>query len=87
MTPDGGEACHAGMDAAQPNLCAAHCHQGQQSSDHASATVVPVALLTSRYELPALDRHAVRTGALAGLPAPPAAVDPPHAILHCCLRN
>lgn len=74
------------MDGASPNLCAEHCRQGEQS-DQAGALTIPAMLLTSLYVV-APRSHA--------LPVPPsahsrvdlhAAVSPPHAILHCCLRD
>jgi hypothetical protein len=70
-------------DAAQ--LCLEHCRFGQQSADHSPSPAPLPALLTPLYSLPAAP------DAAAGLPlapgAPLAAVDPPHAILHCCLRT
>jgi hypothetical protein len=96
MASDGGAAANQGdgmgagsngMDPTLPNLCAAHCHYGQQSADHASTLAVPAAMLTSLYTLPSLDESSELTEPLAGPQAPLAAADPPHAVLHCCLRN
>jgi hypothetical protein len=74
------------LDDSAPNLCAAHCQYGQQSADHAAATIVPAALPTALYTLPtATDRDGL-------VPPPPryppvqAAAPPPLAILHCCFR-
>ncbi len=41
----------AAMDPSFANLCAEHCHQGQQS-DHAATLTVPAALLTALYITP-----------------------------------
>lgn len=73
---------------ATPNgtLCAEHCHFGQHSND-APTVNVPVAMMALLYFTPpALDQPNVARTA-AGRPAVlAAAVAPPHAILHCCLR-
>jgi hypothetical protein len=74
------------LDPALPNLCVAHCQHGQQSADHRPAPTVPVALLTSLYTLPPLAESSERTGAATGPNGAPAGADPPHAVLHCCLR-
>lgn len=85
----GGHDGHAGFDPQSPNLCTAHCQIGQQATDHTPAPVVSPALLIALYTLPLEDRasasdpsrsSALRTG-------PPRAGDPPHTILHCCLRD
>ena len=75
-----------GMATPNANLCAEHCHFGQQSS--ATPTIaVPVAMLTTLYLMPlapepvsSLRRPTL--GASSGF----AAASPPHAILHCCFR-
>ena len=76
----------AGMlDPAAPNLCSAHCHNHEQSADHADSPVLPPALFATLYWL------------VAQTPVEPvsdtpdvsvlhAALPPPHAILHCCFR-
>jgi hypothetical protein len=74
-----------GMDSTLPNLCTAHCQYGQQSPDYTPAPSVPAALLTS--VLPALAEVCGPAVSLAGPPRRLAAADPPHAILHCCLRS
>ena len=73
------------MDPSFANLCAAHCHHGQQS-DHAATLTVPAALFIALYITPAargplavLRPAADATGALV-------AAAPPHSILHCCFR-
>ncbi len=73
------------MDESSANLCAEHCRHAQQS-DHAPTLTVPVVLLTTLFISPyanvvaAPPHPAVDSRALAS-------VDPPHAILHCCLRT
>ena len=74
------------LDPALPNLCVAHHQYGQQSADHSPAPTVPAALLVGLYTLPPLGESSERVGPAAGPGDPPAAVDPPHAVLHCCLR-
>ena len=77
---------YGGIDPALPNLCVAHCHNGQQSADHSHAPALPAGLLTKLDTLPPLGESSGRAGPLTG-PRPLAAADPPHAILHCCLRT
>jgi hypothetical protein len=73
------------MGSSFANLCAEHCHQGQQISDAATMTV-PAAILSVLYLAP------VCPACLAALrPAAQAAsarvvVSAPHTILHCCFR-
>lgn len=76
----------AGMlDLAAPSLCAAHCHNHEQSADHADSPVLPPALFATLYWV------------VAQTPVEPvsdtpdasvlhAALPPPHSILHCCFR-
>lgn len=67
------------------NLCSAHCHNHEQSSDHADAPALPPALFTALYWLatPALAEPQTQTSETSVLHA---ALPPPHAILHCCFR-
>lgn len=74
------------LDPALPNLCVAHHQYGQQSADHSPAPTVPAALLIGLYTLAPPGASSERASSPAGLGDPPAAVDPPHAVLHCCLR-
>ncbi len=76
------------MDADTPNLCAAHCQQGQQSADTASAAVLALGLPSFLYSIPPAPQSSLGAGrffpaADAGLDAAP---EPPHAILHCVFR-
>ena len=80
--PSGG-----GTDSASPNLCVAHCQYGQQNLDSSSEVDVPPALLTTLYMLPPPSDGAALALPLAAPRHPAAAAGPPHAILHCCLRN
>lgn len=73
------------MDPSFANLCAEHCHHGQQS-DHAATLTVPAVVLNALYLAPlapepivALRQSADRASALA-------AASPPLAVLHCCFR-
>ncbi|TAL71639.1 MAG: hypothetical protein EPN79_04250 [Burkholderiaceae bacterium] len=76
-----------GLDPALPNLCAAHYQYGQQSADHAPAPAVPAALLTSLYTLAPPGDSSGYVGSRAGPSGLLAVADPPHAVLHCCLRT
>lgn len=73
------------MDSDLANLCAEHCHHGQQS-DQASTLSVPFVLLTALYATSpapvpgALPGHAVEAA------SDRVAAAPPHTLLHCCLR-
>ena len=67
------------------NLCAEHCHHGQQS-DLAATLTVPAALLTALYVTPPVPGPVVASGpASTGLGAL-AATSSSLAILHCCFR-
>ena len=81
----------AGCDQLDPdaaNLCAEHCHQGQQSADAANVPAVSPGIPTFLYSLPFEPKHSLGSG--RSFPAPDARLDaapePPHAILHCVFR-
>lgn len=80
---------YAAVDPGSPHLCMAHCQAGNQSADHTPAPTISPALLTVMYTLPPAEEAVVarahRTNLLLG--GPPGASEPPHAILHCCLRD
>jgi hypothetical protein len=77
---------HGFMDSMLPNLCFEHCQYGDQKADQPPAPTVSPALLTLLYVLPEPEGFTrTRVGSPASVPAAPA--DPPHAILHCCLRD
>ena len=71
------------MDAQFANLCAEHCHQGQQS-DHAATLNVPVALLKALYTTRLVAEPSPSPAAAE--PSALVAASPPFAILHCCFR-
>lgn len=75
-----------GMAAPTANLCAEHCHFGQQSSDTPTITV-PLAMLTTLYVMPLAPEpvSSLRRPTL-GASSALVAASPPHAILHCCFR-
>jgi len=73
-------------DAGNPNLCAGHCHAGEQATDRTPATALSPLLLTGLY-IVALPRDtSASTARSIASKFPPAASPPPHAILHCCFR-
>ena len=76
----------AGMlDAAAPSLCAAHCHNHEQSADHADSPMLPPALFATLYwVVPQAPVESVSETPEASVLH--AALPPPHAILHCCFR-
>jgi len=75
------------MDRSASNLCAEHCHFGQQSSDTVPAPVVLAPMLALLYAvLPVADAAGATAVGAPATDAPPAAPPPPHAILHCVLR-
>ena len=70
------------------NLCAGHCHQGQQTANSLPAPMLSPAIATYLYSIPLEPQHLLGSG--RSLPAPDASLDaapsPPHAILHCVFR-
>ena len=73
------------MDPAFANLCAEHCHQGQQS-DQAATLTVPAAMLTALYITPPAPEPFVTPRLAAAAMSALAAASAPLAILHCCFR-
>jgi len=73
------------MDPDLANLCAEHCHHGQQS-DQAATLTVPAALLTALYLAPLAAQPKIRPRLAADATSALVAASPPHAILHCCFR-
>jgi hypothetical protein len=73
------------MDPGFANLCAEHCHQGQQS-DQAVTVTVPAALLTALYITPLAPEPVVAPRPAAAATSALVAASPPHTILHCCFR-
>jgi hypothetical protein len=74
----------AGPDAALASLCSDHHEQGQQSADR-SPIPVPVGSFGGSWLrlTPVDDARPVLTSAAERWPIP---AQPPHSILHCCLR-
>ena len=77
------------LDPEAANLCAEHCHQGQQSADTAASPAVSAAIPTLLYLIPTEPQHV--PGSCRSAPAVDdsvgAAPEPPHAILHCVFRT
>ncbi len=78
---------HVAMDLTpKPNLCAAHCQSGQQNADAKPAPSVSAAIPVSLYPSAVTSLPANIQRASAAPRGPPTGAEPPHAILHCCLR-
>lgn len=80
--------CEDMMDSMDPsfaNLCAEHCHRGQQS-DHAATLTVPAVVLTALYLNPLVPEPIVALRPAADRANARAAAAPPLAVLHCCFR-
>ena len=73
------------MDPGFANLCAEHCHHGQQS-DQTSTLTVPAALLNALYVTRLAPEPVVAPRPAANATSALVAASPPHAILHCCFR-
>ena len=73
------------MDPEFANLCAEHCHQGQQS-DQASTLTVPAALLNALYVTRLALEPVVAPRPAANATSALVAASPTLAILHCCFR-
>lgn len=73
------------MDPAFANLCAEHCHHGQQS-DQAATMTVPAALLNALYVTPQAAEPAAPPRPAADATSALVAASPPRTILHCCFR-
>jgi hypothetical protein len=73
-------------DLAEGDLCLTHCQFGRQAADSAPVPTPMVALLAGDTTLPSMARLAGYATALTMANRPPPPADPPHAILHCCLR-
>ena len=73
------------MDSSFANLCAEHCHQGQQS-DHTATLTVPAAVLTALYLTPMAPEPFAAPRPAADATSALVAASPPHTILHCCFR-
>ena len=78
-------AMNASADPSFANLCAAHCHYGQQS-DQAATLTVPAPLLNALYVTPVTPEPVVALRPAAGATSALVSASPPRAILHCCFR-
>jgi hypothetical protein len=73
------------MDPDFANLCAEHCHHGQQSNQSATLTA-PAALLNALYIAPLAPEPLFAPRPAAAVANALVAASPPLAILHCCFR-
>jgi hypothetical protein len=73
---------HDRMDSMLSNVCVGHCQDGFQNTDRPPLSAVPAAVLVGFYTMPQLAESSTRA-----TPRPWASPDPPHAILHCCMRD
>ena len=73
------------MDPDFANLCAEHCHHGQQS-DQTSMLTVPAVLLTALYDTTPAPVLGDSPGHVVEAASGRVAAAPPHTLLHCCLR-
>jgi len=75
------------MDAPQAGMCAAHCQSARQNLDVKPFAGPALALLAGYFTLePVISGLGVERP-VSPATAPPPLADPPHAILHCCMRN
>ena len=70
------------MDSSFANLCAEHCHQGQQS-DHTATLTVPAAVLTALYLTPLAPEPVAVPRPAADATSALVAASPPTTVLHC----
>lgn len=68
-----------------PNLCAEHCHQGQQS-DQTQVPALPAMLLISLYAVDSMATASPLQQPRLAEHVPLAAAPPPLSILNCCFR-
>jgi hypothetical protein len=74
------------MDRDAANLCAEHCHFGQQSSDTAPMPVAIAPAGALMYTLPVDHEAHLAARRLPSADSLLVAAPPPHAILYCVLR-
>jgi len=67
-------------------LCAEHCQYGKQNGQPPPLSV-PVAWLMPMYDVTPIADDALPAHRTPTDPARRSASEPPHAIVHCCLRN
>lgn len=73
------------MDTQNVNLCAEHCHYGQQS-DQASTLTVPATFLMALYITPLVPVPVTALYPAAATTSALVTASPPRTILHCCFR-
>ncbi len=71
----------------QSVMCAAHCQAEQQNVDVKPVPVPALALLAGYFTLEPVTSGSGIERPVNPAAAPPPLADPPHAILHCCMRN
>lgn len=74
------------VDPDQASLCAGHCQSDQQNADTRTLPVPPLALVAGYFSLEPLSASGERDSIVLASGALPPLADPPHAVLHCCLR-
>jgi len=74
-----------GLDPAAPSLCSAHCHNHEQSADHADSPMLPPAMFATLYWL-GTQTPVEPVSDTPDASVLHAALPPPHTILHCCFR-
>ncbi len=73
------------MDPDFANLCAEHCHHGQQS-DQASTLTLPAVLLTALYATSPAPVHGGVPRNVVERARDRVEATPPHTLVHCCWR-
>lgn len=73
-------------DAAQPNLCKAHCEAGRQSADTYKLPLLAAAALQAAVFPPVLVIGPSASQPLVQSPLMQRATSPPLAVRHCCFR-
>jgi len=74
------------QDKASPELCAGHCHYGQQVDQVNVFSLTAFALISLYVVAPTTIEICPSMSAMAASMDVPVAASPPHAILHCCFR-
>ncbi len=74
------------LDVDQPSLCVSHCRFDQQNADPKPLPLPAVALVAGYFTLEPLTPDGERYAPVLTAGALPPLADPPHAVLHCCLR-
>lgn len=75
------------VDPMLSNVCVGHCQDGLQSADQQSLPAMPAAAFAAFYTVPLLAASGTRAVPRIEIDRRWASSDPPHAILHCCMRD